>query len=302
MTTTFTNCHFAEGYRLDASQAAHVFVNCTYGDAKTPLTAENINVLVGSSMANGCVNGEYVVSTSEYLESIIKTDAKELVINLLADVSLNTGDAYLKIGGANTEKLVINGNGKKLTLTTSYWSRLNLANENGTLYLNDLTVTSSQTSGTWNSYDVTFNCNTTLNNVVFEKAVALDGVNKTFVLNKVTISETHDYYALWVSANGANVEIDGLTVNSDGRGIKIDEQYCGDSTALTTLKISNATFNTAKKAAILVKTAQGANITVENVNIANVKGDSVNAVWNDSDSADYFNLIKVEGATIAQEQ
>jgi hypothetical protein len=110
---------------------------------------------------------------------------------------------------------------------------------------------------------------------------------------------------MWITAEGQNINIDGLTINSDGRGIKIDEQYV-DAPAVVNMMVKNSTFKTAKKAAILVKTVAGANITLENVNIADVAADKDFAVWVDEDAAAhadkvvvYGGLCKVEGATIA---
>jgi hypothetical protein len=163
-------------------------------------------------------------------------------------------------------------------------------------------MTSSQATGTWNSYDLTFsNCDYVIENVVFEKAIAFDNAKKAVNLKNVTINETHDYYAMWITAAGQNVTIDGLTVVSGGRGIKIDEQYVGTPSHVT-LKVSNSDFTTAKKGAIMVKTAAGAAITLANVDIANVAADSVNPVWVDADAAAYNNLVTVTGGTKFQEQ
>ena len=156
-------------------------------------------------------------------------------------------------------------------------------------------MTSSQPTGTWNSYDLTFsNCNYVIEDVVFEKAIALCNVNRAATLKNVTINETHDYYAMWISAEGQNVTIDNLTINSAGRGIKIDEQYV-DATAKVTLTVSNSEFDTVKKAAIMVKTAAGADITLAGNDITKVDDDSAFAVWVDEDAADYASLVVVKG-------
>ena len=162
-------------------------------------------------------------------------------------------------------------------------------------------MTSSQATGTWNSYDLTFaNCNYEIANVEFSKAIAFTNANKTVVLNDVTINETHDYYAMWISAKGQDVKINGLTINSTGRGIKIDEQYVG-APAKVTMKVENATFKTAKKAAILVKSAAGAAIALNNVDIT-ATPDTVNAVWVDSDSAAYADKVTVTGGNVVVEE
>jgi hypothetical protein len=89
-------------------------------------------------------------------------------------------------------------------------------------------------------------------------------------------------------------------VNSLGRGIKIDEQYVG-TPAKVTLNVSNATFNTGKKAAIIVKSAAGADIALSNVNINGVSADPFNAVWVDEDAASYADLVTVNGASMIVE-
>jgi hypothetical protein len=96
------------------------------------------------------------------------------------------------------------------------------------------------------------------------------------------------------------VTIDGLTINSTGRGIKIDEQYV-DAAEKVTLNVSNATFNTVKKAAIMVKSIAGADITLDNIDISGVAADTTNAVWNDSDAAASFDKVTVTGGSVIQE-
>ncbi len=241
------------------------------------------------------IDGVRQVNGDKQLEAaLMNWDVEEVKVNVLYDVNFNVSDAYIKVGGASTKTVEIEGNNNLLTLTTNYWSRLNTQND-ATLTLKNMDLTSSQTSGTWNSYDVTFQCNTNLENVNLLKAVALDGENKTFNLKNVNIEESHDYYALWIAANGATVNVDGLNIKSAGRGIKIDDEYCNESTALVELNIKNATFETAKKAAIMTKTTKGAEIVAENLNIENVAADQMHAVWVDEDGAEYYDLVTVTG-------
>ena len=243
------------------------------------------------------LGGAVAVSSDAELEAALKSDAERIDIVMTKDLALNASNAYLKLGGENTKVITIDGLGNELNLTTTYWSRLNTVNPDAKIVLCNMDLTSSQASGTWNSYDVTFQCNVELLNVNLLKALALDGDCKTAVLKDVTISESHDYYALWIAANGQTVNIDGLTINSAGRGIKIDDQYVGDATAMVTLNINNAKFTTAKKAAIMVKTAEGATINASNLDITNVVADQVNAVWVDEDGAPYADKVIVNGAS-----
>lgn len=272
----------------------------------------NGGVLDASNTATNVEIKNPAVSNAAELAAALKSDEKDIYVVLIDDIDVpvsalsaygqTPGSGEYKLGGEETETIVIDLNGHKLNITTTYWSNLGAKNPNATFIIKNGTMTSSQPTGTWNSYDLTFsNCNYVFENVVFDKAVALSNAGKSVTMTNVTINETHDYYAMWITAEGQNVTIDGLTVNSgNGRGIKIDEQYV-DAPAKVTLNVSNAKFNTAKKAAILVKSAAGADITLNNVDIANVAEDAVNAVWNDADAASHFDKVTVVGGTVVQE-
>jgi hypothetical protein len=250
------------------------------------------------------------VTTAEELAELLTSDAKNIAVTLANDIDLpisalgniTAGSGEYKLGGANTDNIIIDLNGNKLNITTTYWSAIGANNDNATITIKNGSMTSTGNSaGTWNAYDVRLcNCNYVIENVTFDKAVAIDNAGKATTMKNVTINATGDVYALWITAEGQNVTIDGLTINSEGRGIKIDEQYVAAPEKVI-LNVSNATFNTVKKAAVIVKSAAGADIMLDNVNIDNVKGDSTNAVWNDADSAASFDKITVVGGTIAQE-
>ena len=297
-----------------------------HNNSKSQVYNVNINdVSVGEGIINGLyrikpanvgevnvtVNGVAdAVSTAENLAAILMGNEKNISVELSADIDLpigslgqiTGGSGEYKLGGADTESIVIDLNGHKLNITTTYWSNLGAVNSDATITVKNGTMTSSQPTGTWNSYDLTFsNCNYVFENVVFDKAVALANTGKSVSIKDVTINETHDYYALWICAEGQNVTIDGLTVNSNGRGIKIDEQYSNEAVAKVTLKVSNAEFNTAKKAAIMVKSAAGADITIENVDISGVAADSTNTVWVDADASAFADKVTVTGGSVIVE-
>ena len=239
------------------------------------------------------------LTANEKSINLVLNNDIELPISSLGQQTGGSGE--YKLGGESTEYITIDLNGHTLNVTTNYWSVLGAKNENAIFTIKNGTMTSSQVSGTWNSYDLCFaNCNYVFENVVFEKAIALESANKRFTLNNVTINETHDYYAMWISAKGQHVNINGLTINSGGRGIKIDEQYVS-SPAKVTLCIDDATFNTVKKAAIVVKSVAGAEINVENIDIANVTADADFAVWVDEDAAAHADKVVVNGALVKVE-
>jgi len=251
------------------------------------------------------IDGSAIAYNAAALASLLTANEKNIAVKLAEDIDIpitslgsqTPGSGEYKLGGESTETITIDLNDKKLNITTTYWSGIGAKNDDVTISIKNGTMTSSQATGTWNSYDVTFaNCNYVIEDVDFEKAIAFTNAGKNVEMNGVTINETHDYYALWISAKGQTIEIDGLTIDSEGRGIKIDDQYV-DTPEEVTLKVSNATFETKNKAAILVKSTAGADITLENVNIEKVEADKVNAVWCDEDGAEYNDLIIVTGGT-----
>ena len=67
------------------------------------------------------------------------------------------------------------------------------------------------------------------------------------------------------------------------------------------INISNTSFESYKKAAILVTNTKGAKITASNLDISKVAADKVNAVWNDADRTAAYDLVEVVGCTKAQE-
>ena len=289
-----------------------VFDNCQPGDQGLYMYETDTDVATFDFVLDG--NKVIApISTTAALDKALQANAKEINITLTTDVALTANDAYLTLGGKDTERIVIDGTkistaavggnsgNHKLTLSTNYWSRFSTLNPDAVVVLKNLTLTSTQESGTWNSYDVTINSNTELENVVLEKALALDGEGKTAVLKNVTINETHDYYALWISAAGQNVTIDNMVINSLGRGIKIDEQYVGDAVAKVTLNVNDLKVKSQKKAAIMVKSKAGADINIKNIDITEVAADKVNAVWVDSDAKEYAGLVSVTGASMVVE-
>ena len=262
----------------------------------------------------------FKVSTAEELAAALTTKVekhiKNLEIILLNDIDLpisslgqqTGGSGEYKVGTADTDNITIDLNGKKLNITTTYWSALGAKNDNALFTIKNGAMTSTGNSaGTWNAWDLRFsNCDYVFENVAFEKAVALDNAGKSVKMTDVTITDTHntDTYGLWITAEGQTVTLENCVIDmlpaSDGRGIKIDEQYVA-SPKKVILNVSNTTFKTEEKAAILVKSVAGAEINASNLDITNVAADSVYAVWVDEASAAYYNLVKVTGAQVRLE-
>ena len=262
------------------------------------------NIKGGDNYVNLAIDGVNYVTSASSLAQCLTANEKTINVVLCVNIDLpisslgqmTGGSGEYKLGGEDTENFIVDLNGKKLNITTTYWSNLGAKNDDALFTIKNGNMTSSQATGTWNSYDVTFsNCNYAFEDVVFEKAIAFANAGKSVSLKNVTINETHDYYPMWITAEGQQVVIDGLTINSSGRGVKIDEQYVG-TPAKVTLNINNATFKTAKKAAIVVKSVEGAEINVENIDISEVAADEVFAVWVDEDAAANEDKVVVNGA------
>lgn len=240
------------------------------------------------------------VATSEELAAALATDVKNIVVNLNGDATYDVAAwAANGIGGASTEKVTIIGNGNTLTFnqTNSDWN--NVVTSNGaTLVLQDVKLSNSgYNNGPWNRHDINFACDVEMVNVVSDKAFAFKAGAK---LTNVTISDANesDTYAIWIQPNGQKVTLDNCVIDmlecTDGRGIKIDEQYV-DAPKQVTLVVKNTTFKTEEKAAIIVKCTVGADITATGNDISGVAADSTNVVWVDKASAAYADLVTVNG-------
>ena len=232
-------------------------------------------------------------------EDAVKDDAKQIIVNLTGDVTYDVAAwANEAMGGEKTEYIMINGNGHTITFNQKDSDWNNIVTNGAKLIINNAKITNSgYNDGPWNRHDLNFACDVELNNVVSDKALAFKAGAK---LNNVTINDanTSDTYAIWIQPNGQTVDIDGLVIDmiacSDGRGIKIDEQYV-DAPQKVTLNVKNATFKTEEKAAILVKSVAGAEINLENVDITGVAADPINHVWVDEASKAYADLVTVNG-------
>ena len=232
----------------------------------------------------------------------------DLPISLLG--SQTSGSGEYKLGGADTKNITIDLNGKTLNITTTYWSAIGANNPDATITIKNGTMTSTGNSaGTWNAWDLRFsNCNYNFEDVNFSKAVALDNAGKNTLMKDVTITDTHnsDTYGLWITAEGQTVTLEDCVIDmtsaTDGRGIKIDNQYIAEADQKkVTLNVKKVTFKTEEKAAILVKSIAGAEINVENINIENVTADKVFAVWVDEDAKANVDKVIVNGALMKVE-
>ena len=279
------------------------YLTTIYGPVLTDFNKVTVDI-------NNAFDGEYennVGAESKSVEESLKKNSEVISIDLTDDVALNGNG--VKWGGEDTKLIIIDGQNVAtraaaenytLTFNTTYRLHIETVNPDAKVILRNLNVTTNKESGTWDLYDIQFNCDVDIENVNFQKAVAFVKAGQTATMKNVTISESHDYYAMWITAEGQTVDIDGLTINSAGRGIKIDEEYV-KTPARVTLNVKNAKFTTAKKAAIMVKSVAGADITLSNIDITGVAADSSNEVWIDEDAANTINKVNVIGGSMIVE-
>ena len=240
-----------------------------------------------------------VANDAALKDALQNKDASTIIVNLTDDVTYDVAAwAANGMGGEKTDLIVINGNGNTINFnqTNSDWN--NIVTNGAKLVINNANITNSgNNDGPWNRHDLNFACEVELNNVVTDKALAFKA---GATLNNVTINDanTSDTYAIWIQPNGQTVTLNGCTIDmidcTDGRGIKIDEQYV-DAPEKVTLNVSNTTFKTEEKSAILVKSVAGADINLSNVDITGVKADPMHEVWVDEASASYADLVVVNG-------
>ncbi len=274
-----------------------------FADAATALNAGfgEIDAANVAKWFDGAVVSTSASSDSEF-EDALTSDERTIVVSLKGDVTYDVAAwANDAMGGEKTENIIINGNGYTITFnqTNSDWN--NIVTNGAKLIINNAKITNAgHNNGPWNRHDLNFACEVELNNVVSDKALAFKA---GATLNNVTINDanTSDTYAIWIQPKGQTVTLNNVTIDmldcTDGRGIKIDDQYLAEGEVeKVTLNVSNTTFKTEEKSAILVKTPAGAEINISNIDILGVAADPINAVWVDEASAAYADLVVVNGA------
>lgn len=249
--------------------------------------------------------GAHYVANAEQLKDALTQDEEFIIVELSNDVTYDVAawenDA---MGGASTKTITINANNNTITInqTNSDWNNIVTVN-NAKLVINDAKITNTgYNNGPWNRHDLNFACDVELNNVVSDKAMAFKA---DATLNNVTINDpnTSDTYAIWIQPKGQTVSLNNCTIDmaacSDGRGIKIDNQYLNAAEeGKVTLNVAGTKFITEEKSAVLVKSTVGAIVNWGAGNdIAEVAADNVNAVWVDEAAAAYADLVTVTGAT-----
>ena len=261
-------------------------------DGVTATETKLFGRFVPSGTGTLVIDGAEVVATTEALKEALSAETESIAVILANDISIDISTGW-KMGGANTESITIDGNGKVLTLSNTYRSYFNLANAEGVLNLKNMTLTNTHKGTHFFDYTTHFNCDVVAENVVFAKSPLVSGVAKAVFTNCEFSQAGTDIYGLWIMS-GSDVTVNGGELKTD-RGFKIADE--DSAKELTTLKVSDTKFNNTKKAAILVTTNYGATITLENLDITNCTADSTNAVWVDDGRTATFDEIKVTGGT-----
>lgn len=252
-----------------------------------------------------------VVNNSEQLAVELKKNVERTYLVLENDCNVDITpwiDGTGTFGTENTRSITIDLNGHTLIFnnTNNDWNGIYIKNEDATLTLKNGKITNSgYNNGPWNRHDINFHCKVELYNIISDKAIA---VKKDSILKSVDISDDRadDDYLLWIQATGATVTIEDCNLHntkSSGttRGIAIKDQYVPPA-ELVTLKVSGTSFETTKKAAVLVTSTAGANISWgEGNDISKVEADSTNAIWNDKDRESAWDLVTVTGCTKIKE-
>lgn len=281
-----------------------------YGTLLTNSANYTVEILpgFGENGEQDAANVVYATTADDVMKALAANEEKIKIV-LLNDITLDggTGTEY---GTGVTKEIIIEGNStatrggnaEKFTLTykDGYRTYVKMANAEGKLVFKNLNLCRNITSTNthWHDNNMKFCCNTEFENVDFNKGICFDDA-KTFVMNNCSINKSKvATYALFITA-GCNVTIDGLAVtHSDGvagRGIKIVDEDVANKQALTILSVSNSSFVTESKAAIMVGSQGGAKISLANNDLSGVKADGFNAVWVDEAYKDYAQNVSIEG-------
>ncbi len=293
--------HWDDIHDIKDSLAQYVAEGATVVVEGTEMTKTESGLEEDTSATETVVATVNGVGYDTLAEALADVGAGDVVIDLLADAELSYGarEAY---GQDDTTSITINGNNKTLTLnqTDSDWSSIGMKNADGVFKMNNVTVEKTgygDTSGAWNTHAINFNVNTEFEDVTFNNAIKVSG---TSVLTNVNVVEANGYYGIWIPANATSVTINGgsITATNGGRGIKIADQYVEDSAQKVSLTVDGMTFETAKKAAVLVSSTAGADITATNYDITKVAADSTNFAWVDEEWSSSADKVTVNGASV----
>ena len=215
------------------------------------------------------------VASDEEAETALSANEKNIYVALAGDVSFDVNVSATPsklLGGADTELIVIEGHGHKLTFHNSNNDSGTVSRAGKKLVIKNAVIDNSgynAAGGAWNSHDIVFNGEVELENVTFTNAVALNG---KATLTNVEISDQNaaqDTYMLWIRA-GSDVTLNNVTINGRSavgkanRAIAIKDEYIDNPTE-TTLTVNGLTATSDKYAAIYVTSKSATTINLNGV-------------------------------------
>ena len=249
-------------------------------------------VMIDSKSSGTAAEGSGDRTTKNDFEEALTADKENIEIVLAGDAVYDLDGYTLPLGTEKTKTITIIGNGNKVIFNKLNLNLSQINCQNAKLIIKDATVTVGvdiATASTWDAHDLVFKGDVAFENVMFERAVAING-NASF--KNCTISDKNakaETYMLWIQA-GSNVTLDNCTIDGKSntthgnRAIAIKDQYVANA-GMTTLTINGGLISSDKKAAVIVSTLGGANITVTGtVDFSGVAKDQTNLVWKDSGS------------------
>ena len=298
-TVTVTNCPVQRNYRTNI-----------IGDLFT--LDGKFNIIIDPIYAGDheveLVEATPVSTEDELAEALAATGKSTISVKLMNDVDLRFG-ARVGYGDASTKDVIIDGNGHNLNLhgKDSDWSSFG-ASGDANLTIKNANITFTRDNGgnnAWNNHAINLinkgagkiylkNCDIS-NSLSIANDAEIEGCNFT---------EVGAFYTLMIKANVNNTMIKNctFTATNGGRGIKVIDQYIDEANRVQcNINISDCSFETASKGAILITNTAGAKITASNLDITKVAKDPENAVWNDNTRTAAWDLIEVIGCTKFQE-
>ena len=306
-TVTVANCPVQRNYRTNI-----------FGDLFTLQGKFNITIdpIYAGDHEVELVEATPVSTEEKLLEALTATGKSTISVKLMNDVDLHY-TARVAYGDASTKDIIIDGNGHSLNLhgTNSDWNSFGACGD-ANLTIKNATVTYTRDGGgnnAWNNHAINFvNRAENLQNPLGTGKIYLkncDFSNSIAISNDAEIencnfTEVGGFYLIMINANVNNTIVKNCTFSAPngGRGIKVNDQYIGEADrAQCNINISECSFETASKGAIIITNTAGAKITASNLDITKVAADNVNAVWNDNKRTAAWDLIEVIGCTKFQE-
>ena len=243
------------------------------------------------------------VSTSDELgTALTATGKKNIAVKLMNNIDFRFG-ARTGFGDEATKNIIIDGNGHTLNIAGSNtdWNSFGAKGDANFIIKNTTINFGASGNGAWNNHALNIICygsgKIILSNNIINNSIS---INRDAEIEDCTFNEAGGYYTLIIKANVQNTTVKNcsFTATNGGRAIKVIDQYINEADRVQcNINVSNCSFETAKKGAILVTNTAGAKITASNLDITKVAADPVNAVWNDPGRTAAWDLVVVDGCT-----